>query len=249
MPVLSHGMRSAQVELAQAALNFHATGGDLRLTVDGKFGDQTKARTMSFQRAAGLEPDGRIGPLTEAKLLAAVQITGEIHYRAAQTTGHQKRALTSWQARPAFPQLTLPPLVSPRQPPRLVPQLTLSVPLVQGGTTFFPPQILRNPAEPPVQIFPIKATILQPIWHAPLVTEDENEETAQQFWARVLYQPKPLPRDLSTAKIEPYLKATQAPHPTIPDEEVSKVGGGIKIKLDRGGGETTGEGRREYHQV
>jgi hypothetical protein len=53
-------MRGADVAQAQAALG--------RVTIDGVFGPATRARTIAFQRASGLDPDGIIGRKTWAAL-------------------------------------------------------------------------------------------------------------------------------------------------------------------------------------
>lgn len=52
---------------AQTALNAWWQGTDL--TVDGVFGPITDGRVRDFQRDKGLQEDGKIGPLTSAKLL------------------------------------------------------------------------------------------------------------------------------------------------------------------------------------
>jgi peptidoglycan hydrolase-like protein with peptidoglycan-binding domain len=235
MPVLSQGMRGPEVELAQAALNFHATPGDPMLVIDGSFGNQTKARTISFQRAANLKQDGVIGPMTQAKLFATVQVSAKVHFSKKSRIINQQRNIAPVGTMSSFPQLTLPPIVPPRPAPQLIPPLTLSVPLVQGETTWAPPQIFRNQTKPTVQIFPINVTILQPLWHAPLVPEDTSSVEAHEFWAKVFYQQEPVQGDVTKATFAPYIKAVSAGHPTIPDEEVFKVGGGIMIRTDLGG--------------
>ena len=42
------------------------------LTVDGIFGDKTKAGVIAFQTAAGVKVDGIVGPVTQGALTAAL---------------------------------------------------------------------------------------------------------------------------------------------------------------------------------
>ena len=61
-------MRGDDVKALQAMLN--VLGFDCG-TIDGIFGNKTKAGVLAFQQAKGLVADGIVGPLTRAALLAA----------------------------------------------------------------------------------------------------------------------------------------------------------------------------------
>lgn len=65
-PTLKSGYRGLYVRMAQQALNQICKNPDL--TADGIFGQKTKNRVISFQKATGLTADGIIGPRTWAKI-------------------------------------------------------------------------------------------------------------------------------------------------------------------------------------
>lgn len=67
LPTLTLGFRSTAVGRLQAGLNakFPAYS---KLKVDNSFGPATLAVVKEFQRRTGLTADGRVGPLTRAKL-------------------------------------------------------------------------------------------------------------------------------------------------------------------------------------
>jgi peptidoglycan hydrolase-like protein with peptidoglycan-binding domain len=66
---LRKGDKGPDVARWQRQLN-EATEG--RLTVDGEFGPMTLDATKAFQRAAALEPDGKVGPLTRRAMARAL---------------------------------------------------------------------------------------------------------------------------------------------------------------------------------
>ncbi len=66
--ILSQGSFGHGVAEAQIALNAHLPAGQDPLNIDGVFGPKTKAVTIAFQKANGLDPDGVIGPKTREKL-------------------------------------------------------------------------------------------------------------------------------------------------------------------------------------
>jgi len=63
-PVLKKGMRGPQVEAVQRLLNQHGAG----LIVDGDYGTLTVNAVMAYQRANGLDVDGKVGPGTAQSL-------------------------------------------------------------------------------------------------------------------------------------------------------------------------------------
>src|ERR1044072_684440 len=70
MPVLKKGSSGPQVKNLQQRLKelgFDPNG------VDGKFGPGTQAAVVAFQKASGLEADGKVGP----NALAALNLNGD----------------------------------------------------------------------------------------------------------------------------------------------------------------------------
>lgn len=67
-PTLQLGDSGTAVKTLQTRLNVWGANG---LTVDGEFGSATEQAVMTFQRAHHLAPDGIVGPVTWAALLAA----------------------------------------------------------------------------------------------------------------------------------------------------------------------------------
>lgn len=65
-PMLREGSHGSQVVALQQALNAHG----IRTSVDGSYGPRTRASVMAFQRQAGIEVDGVVGPQTASKLNA-----------------------------------------------------------------------------------------------------------------------------------------------------------------------------------
>lgn len=63
MATLKKGSSGPAVQRVQITLNRLGFGS---LTQDGKFGSATESAVRSFQRKNGLDPDGKIGPLTQA---------------------------------------------------------------------------------------------------------------------------------------------------------------------------------------
>ncbi|MBL8938915.1 MAG: peptidoglycan-binding protein [Archangium sp.] len=59
------GARGTPVTQIQESLNAHGASG---LGVDGRFGRDTRAAVIAFQRSHGLTPDGVVGPRTAAAL-------------------------------------------------------------------------------------------------------------------------------------------------------------------------------------
>lgn len=76
--VLARGSTGRDVFNIQAALNTHRPTQLPLLSVDGVFGLKTESRVREFQRANNLKPDGIVGPLTSAKLLASGQIPSRL---------------------------------------------------------------------------------------------------------------------------------------------------------------------------
>jgi hypothetical protein len=68
-----------------------------RLTVDGAFGPTTQSRVTSFQRAAGLTPDGLVGPKTWSALVVTVKrgSSGQAVVAAQKLLTHRGHVLTA----------------------------------------------------------------------------------------------------------------------------------------------------------
>jgi lysozyme len=84
-PQIQIGSQGTAVKQAQCELNWafafgsnnnYGNGAGHGLTVDGDFGGNTDAATRAFQRCAGLDDDGQIGPKTWNKLNFWVSQTG-----------------------------------------------------------------------------------------------------------------------------------------------------------------------------
>jgi peptidoglycan hydrolase-like protein with peptidoglycan-binding domain len=70
MALLKMGMSGQNVRDLQAMLNLKVSLPPL--LVDGVFGPKTTARVVTFQKRAGLVPDGIVGPATGKALVGAV---------------------------------------------------------------------------------------------------------------------------------------------------------------------------------
>ncbi len=88
--LLCRGSVGAQVSELQAALNFHIRAPATPLVPDGKFGPLTDARVREFQRRARIDVDGDVGPQTMAALNR--KVVGVV---AAQVTPHRSLAMRS----------------------------------------------------------------------------------------------------------------------------------------------------------
>lgn len=79
----SYGQKNANVMTVQYLLN--ARG--ISVGTDGSFGNGTKGGVQTFQRSAGLDPDGSVGPLTWPKLVVNTNrdSTNRSAVRAVQT--------------------------------------------------------------------------------------------------------------------------------------------------------------------
>lgn len=99
MPVLTKGSSGTEVRNLQQRLKelgFDPNG------VDGKFGPGTQAAVIAFQKANGLQADGKVGPKTLAALNlngagggAAVTTVDEVTTNAADTNGSDSPAGTA----------------------------------------------------------------------------------------------------------------------------------------------------------
>jgi hypothetical protein len=90
METLKAGSRGPDVELCQAALNYHI-GKGTKIRVDGQFGSETQTRVIAFQRFHGLVQDGVIGERTRAKLFQAITFlvsAGIMKRPSPPTVGH-----------------------------------------------------------------------------------------------------------------------------------------------------------------
>ena len=73
--VLSKGDGGSDVRELQELLNKLGAS----LSVDGIFGTKTEAAVKAFQKKAGLQQDGKYGPLSHAALIAAIAETEIVH--------------------------------------------------------------------------------------------------------------------------------------------------------------------------
>lgn len=110
MDTLRTGSRGPDVELAQAALNYHVGGGK-KIKVDGQFGSGTATRVIGFQQFHGLFVDGVIGEQTRKKLfqVKTFLFSGAILARPSD------QAIRSAQNQPPrFPNMPINPFQTPR---------------------------------------------------------------------------------------------------------------------------------------
>lgn len=76
MATLKRGSSGPAVRRVQIALNRLGYGS---LTQDGQYGRATESAVKAFQRKHGLDPDGKCGPLTMAKMEPYImQTIGEL---------------------------------------------------------------------------------------------------------------------------------------------------------------------------
>jgi hypothetical protein len=154
--LISRGATGQDVRAVQDALNYHVRRG-APLTVDGKFGSLTDARTREFQKANGLKVDGIVGPNTRRVLfeVSVVSLTLALMPRLRLTPPPLLGGTPggSFSLPPLFPPLQLPgfsqPVSTHLQLPFL-PQLPL------GQRFSIRPaarQLLPASAVPPVSMF------------------------------------------------------------------------------------------------
>lgn len=114
--ILRIGDQGPDVRAVQDVLNFQIRR--LKpLEVDGKFGSQTKARVIEFQRVNQLQPDGAVGPFTQEKLFQ--NETLPISLAIIPTLLLNLPKIGQFRPGTRLPNL-IPPLVMPSQP-RLTP--------------------------------------------------------------------------------------------------------------------------------
>lgn len=83
--LLSKGNTGLDVKELQSALNFHIRSPATPLKPDGNFGPLTDARLREFQRRAGIQVDGIVGPATIAALYRAQRGTVEAYLTPRKT--------------------------------------------------------------------------------------------------------------------------------------------------------------------
>lgn len=83
--LLSMGATGLDVLELQSALNFHIRSPATPLKPDEHFGPLTDARLREFQRLAGIQVDGIVGPVTIAALYRAVKGTVEASLKPRKT--------------------------------------------------------------------------------------------------------------------------------------------------------------------
>ena len=132
--LLRNGDQGADVRALQDVLNFHIRRLQA-LVVDGRFGPQTQARVVEFQRSNSLATDGVVGPRTTARLFETERLPLALRLSPASAPAA------------AF---------APRglQPPRLIPPLSLPG---------LPPSVPTLPVLSPVRLFPSGSAQLPPL--------------------------------------------------------------------------------------
>jgi peptidoglycan hydrolase-like protein with peptidoglycan-binding domain len=168
---LRAGDAGPEVRALQDVLNFHIRR-LAPLTVDGRFGPQTKARVLEFQKVNGLGTDGVVGHNTNNKLFES-----ELQQFSLSLTPTGSTQKTSGLQPPRLiPPLTLPSTPTPRPssgPLIPVPQLTLLqlppastivVPALGGGqllTLSLTVPTRNDPVDPALKSFRQIVQVLQ----------------------------------------------------------------------------------------
>jgi hypothetical protein len=237
MPMLSQGSRGPEVELAQAALNFHAGAGDPSLAVDANFGGQTKARTQGFQRLAGLHPDGIIGPDTEAVLFASVDVLAMVRVTEKRFDFRKPppaQAFGVSRDGPLLPPLTLPGLGGLRPLPQLIPKLTLSMPLGPGQSTNLPPRGANGPTGESIDLFTIKVKLLKDIKLklAGQVEASTDLDGSSKIETTSKAEVGVFSKGILT--VDAYLKAKAELDPSNAGDASIKAGGGLRFTITAG---------------
>ena len=237
MPILSQGSRGPEVELAQAALNFHAGAGDPALDIDGDFGSQTKARTQGFQRLAGLNPDGIVGPNTEAVLFASVDVLAMVRVTGKQFDFRKPpsgRTFSVSRDGPLLPPLTLPGLGGLRPLPQLIPKLTLSMPLGPGQSTNLPPRGANGPTGESLDLFTMKVKLLKDI---KLKLSGQVEASTDLDGSSKIETTSKAEVGIFSKGIltvDAYLKAKAERDPSNASDASIKAGGGLRFTITSG---------------
>lgn len=182
METLRAGSRGPDVELCQAALNYHI-GKGTKIKVDGQFGTETQTRVMAFQRFHGLVQDGVIGQKTRAKLFQTVTFlfSGAIMKRPSEHEIRRASVSTSrfsnipigpfsqpidwsklnWRQVPLWP--------DPPKPANPWPSLTLTFPpfpRLPGLPPPPPPRLVLNTPIPPGGTAQLPPPVFDPL-HTP----------------------------------------------------------------------------------
>lgn len=127
--MLKNGDQGSDVRAVQDVLNFHIRRLQ-PLVVDGRFGPQTQARVMEFQRANSLTADGIVGPRTAARMFETERLPLALRLAPASAL-----AFSGIQ-----PPRLIPPLSLPGLPPSAPTLPTLSpVSLFPSGSARLPP--------------------------------------------------------------------------------------------------------------
>jgi Putative peptidoglycan binding domain len=237
MPMLFQGSRGPDVELAQAALNFHAGPGDPSLVVDGDFGNATKGRTVALQRLAGLNPDGIIGPDTEAVLFASVDVLAMVRVSEKRLDPRRPFTTRSFGASgdgPLLPPLTLPGLGGLRPLPQLIPKLTLSMPLGPGQSTTLPPRAANGPTGESVDLFTIKVKLLKDI---KLKLNGQVEASTDLDGSSKIETTSKAEVGIFSKgilSVDAYLKAKAELDPSNANDASIKAGGGLRFTITAG---------------
>ncbi|MGL5011708.1 MAG: peptidoglycan-binding domain-containing protein [Paracoccaceae bacterium] len=235
MPTLSQGARGPAVELAQAALNFHANINEATLEVDGDFGSRTKARVIEFQRTAGLSDDGIIGPATEAVLFASVDVVAAM--RVVEKKLDLRRPTLRFNSNgPLLPPLTLPGLGGGFGPTPLlpVPKLALSMPVGPGQATNLPGRPGPGPSGEAIDIFTIKVKLLKDVR---LKLNGELEASNDLDGSSKLEATSKATVGVFDSRfltIDIFAKAKAEMDPSKPGDTSIKGGGGLKFTIRAG---------------